>query len=127
MYRDVRKRFLFWSVMAALVVLPGCRLAPIVRELARAYLSARYKPKPLPADDDAFTARRLAEEELAFNRRTMVEIYQKEGRRNPAWDDRAVAFLDAFARYFACTPDCRLPARQGSGAGGRGVAGGRMR
>ncbi len=65
-----------------------------------------YKPKPLPADDDAFTARRLAEEELAFNRRTMVEIYQKEGRRNPAWDDRAVAFLDAFARYFACTPDC---------------------
>ncbi|MEM6562600.1 MAG: hypothetical protein AAF656_13435, partial [Planctomycetota bacterium] len=39
-------------------------------------------------------------ERLAFNRRTMVEDYQRVGTRDPKWDAQAVEFLDLVARRF---------------------------
>ena len=38
---------------------------------------------------------------LDFNRRTSVETYKQVGRRDPKWDEPAVAFLETLARYFA--------------------------
>ncbi|HEV2293916.1 MAG TPA: hypothetical protein VGR35_08665 [Tepidisphaeraceae bacterium] len=38
---------------------------------------------------------------LDFNRRTSVETYKAVGKRDPKWDQPAVAFLEVLARYFA--------------------------
>lgn len=38
---------------------------------------------------------------LALNRRTLVDTYQQVGKKDAAWDDAAVRFLDATAAYLS--------------------------
>lgn len=53
-------------------------------------------PKRRPSTGhDAFAAA------LAHNRRTLVDVYQRIGKKNPAWDQPAVRFLDAMAQYYS--------------------------
>ena len=58
--------------------------------------------KDLTGDTDA----KYREQLLKLNIKTTIEAYAQVGKRNPAWDDKAVAFLEAIANeltYGACT------------------------
>lgn len=55
---------------------------------------------PGAKDPDAYTVHGYAKELLAFHQHTMAEAYKQAGRRDPRWDDAALAFLDALAVNF---------------------------
>ncbi|MEA3399716.1 MAG: hypothetical protein U9R79_00590 [Armatimonadota bacterium] len=72
----------------------------------RAAEFADYEPKPLPADQDTgAAAREFAEARVALLRRFSVDLYKEMGLRDPAWDDEALAVLEAYARREADAPD----------------------
>ena len=47
--------------------------------------------------DNAYTEHDYRKALLAFNRRTLVEAYEKWGRKDPKWDEPAKAFLEGWA------------------------------
>ena len=55
---------------------------------------------PGAKDPNAYTQHTYMRETLEFNKQTMAEAYKKVGKRDPRWDDAALAFLDALARNF---------------------------
>ncbi|HEY8240964.1 MAG TPA: hypothetical protein VIH35_05930, partial [Kiritimatiellia bacterium] len=59
-----------------------------------------YKPKPVPSDGPRRESDDV-EATVAYNRRTLVEIYKTQGDRDPAWDNRAIKFLENLGRRFA--------------------------
>ncbi len=80
------------------VVLAGVLLAPLAPQ------AAAYQAKPLPAASKARTARQEGQAYLAFLVARMSGAYREFGRRDPAWDAEAIAFLEASAQVFADAP-----------------------
>ncbi len=58
---------------------------------------------PGASDPKAITEHTFRAALLDFNRRTSVETYKQVGKRDPKWDEPAIAFLESVARYFANT------------------------
>lgn len=79
-------------------VLEGQQLAEETRRAAR---EARRLGEPIPAGDDAVTAKDATEYEVAYNLRTTVEAYKQVGSRDAAWDDAVIEFLTEMARHFS--------------------------
>ena len=81
------------------------RRRPIV--LAMLLLSAVLTPAPARAaiqgadDPKAYTEHDYRRARLDFNRRTLGGAYDRVGKHDPAWDEKAKAFLDGMAVYFA--------------------------
>ena len=51
----------------------------------------------IPVADDAYTEHDYRKALLAFNRRTLVDVYEKSGKKDPKWDGAAKAFLEGVA------------------------------
>jgi peroxiredoxin len=79
-------------------VLAGKQLAEETLQAAR---EAQRGGKPIPAGQDAFTAKDATEDQIAFNLRTSVEPYKEVGGRDDAWDDAAIEFLTEVSRHFS--------------------------
>ncbi len=60
-----------------------------------------YAEIPGASDSKVVTEHNFRAALLDYNRRTSVETYKQVGHRDPKWDEPAVAFLEAMARYFA--------------------------
>jgi len=62
---------------------------------------------PGAADPNATTCHRLFTEQLEFNRRTLLAAYQKNDKRDKAWDARAAELFEVMAHHFAlaATPE----------------------
>src|SRR5437762_6435723 len=58
----------------------------------------------LPNDANAYTQREFLRDSLEFNRKTFVDAYKSVGRKNPAWNSYAVAYLDRICVYFTYVP-----------------------
>lgn len=58
----------------------------------------------IPQNENAITTREVAEQKLAYNRRTLVDAYREHGKHDPKWDDQAVELLEEMARHFSSTP-----------------------
>src|SRR5439155_8485745 len=72
------------------------RLAAIALLLVAAPLRAQTTTAPA-----GFTDRDLIQAELRFNRRVFPQAYEQSGKRDPKWDDKAKAFLEAQALRIA--------------------------
>ncbi|MBM4078872.1 MAG: redoxin domain-containing protein, partial [Planctomycetes bacterium] len=66
---------------------------------------ARVTGKPIPSGPEARTERDYRELLRKWHLRTTVEMYDKVGRRNPAWDAQARRYMERFAAYFGKSPD----------------------
>lgn len=58
---------------------------------------------PIPQNEEAITTREVAEQKLAYNRRTLVDAYREHGKHDPKWDEPAVELLEEMARHFSST------------------------
>ena len=85
-------------------VLAGKQLAEETLQAAR---EARRWGEPIPAGEDAVTAKDAIEHAIAFNLRTSVEAYKVVGSRDDAWDDAAIEFLTEAARHFSSAKGCK--------------------
>lgn len=77
--------------------------------------------RPIPQDPERQEEQRR--QILAWNQRTLRGAYDRVGRRDPRWDDKARAALDAAALHFSRVPDltgpeaAHAPAREAVAAG----------
>jgi hypothetical protein len=74
--------------------------------LALTTLLATNSPAEIPnqSNPDGYTDAKYRDELLRLNLKTTVEAYATAGKRNPAWDNKAVAFLEAMAKHFTYAP-----------------------
>lgn len=77
----------------------GFRIAAVGVVIALSFTGALQAA--IPVDPNAVTEHAFRAALLDFNRRTSVETYKQVGKRDPKWDEPAIAFLEAMARYFA--------------------------
>lgn len=61
---------------------------------------ARGDLAAIAAKRDCYTAHTYATEAIEFNRRTLGEAYKEVGKRDPKWDDAALALLEAASLNF---------------------------
>ncbi len=63
-----------------------------------------YQSVPIPAGTNAPVRVNQDPVRLAFLRRTMIEAYQTVGKRDPAWDETAVRFMEGFVQAWSTRP-----------------------
>ncbi|MFB3880523.1 MAG: hypothetical protein ACE149_04630 [Armatimonadota bacterium] len=66
---------------------------------------ASYKPRPIPAGEEAYTHKKLMVVYALLVKSELEDSYQQIGRRSPAWDDQAVAYLQAYGKSWVEAPD----------------------
>jgi len=94
------RRFVIAGVVVALAALlaSGCHVVGAIQ-------AASYQPKPIPAGDDAYTRKKFLAEHARLVKRELEDSYLRVGRRNPAWDDQAIAYFQGSAKLFVGDPD----------------------
>jgi len=91
----MRRSIAFVAVMGLAGLLPsGCQVVGAIQ-------AASYQPRRIPAGEDAYTRSKFLQEQARLVKRELEDAYLRIGRRNPAWDDQALAYLQAWGRLWA--------------------------
>ena len=87
---------------------------PILVLACRFAISAPIKtepPKPIPAGPDCYTQAKFDVALAKVHYRTIVEAYRKVGVHDPKWDDKAVSFLEGYAKGVGKPNDASFAAK----------------
>jgi hypothetical protein len=85
---------------SARAFLAALLLTPVLSAQERGEAERPYRPKPIPAGPEAYTAARQESEKRAWMDRVFLAAYREHGTRSPEWDADVEKLIAAHVRYW---------------------------